>query len=219
MSKYVTHEELEHRLTDVESDFSKDSEKTSEGLKGQFSKQIAGLKNDLAKKADQSPVDHLESVLSSFFGKDIAATDQAIYASNQWLTWNPSAIAVTEGGISVLGAQIQFPWVKHIERMLGRESVDTKALKDTSDTHGRRIGHLEGVVRQVLGGQAHLAETARVSATGQANEAQRRSGDRRLRPENAEQYRQTAEGLNRLAGELDVIKERAEALERTLGSA
>ncbi|WP_089099460.1 hypothetical protein [Streptomyces hyaluromycini] len=219
MGTYVTHAELEHRLADVESDISKSSENASKTLNSQFSRQISEIKKDLTKKADQSPVDHLESVLSSFFGKDISATDQAIYASNQWFTWNPSAIAVTEGGVSILGAQIQFPWVKHIERLLGRESVDTKELKQTSDRHGERLGTLEGSVRELLHGQAHLAETARVSASGQAHEAERRSHDGRFKAENTERYRQTAEDLNRLTGELEQIRVRAEALERTIGTA
>ncbi|WP_405973608.1 hypothetical protein OG496_33675 [Streptomyces sp. NBC_00988] len=85
--------------------------------------------------------------------------------------------------------------------------------------HEAKLGEHGTAITQLARGQAHLAETARVSSAGQAHEAGRRTNDRRLTQDNREAYRRTAADLNRLGGELDRIREKAESLATAIGTA
>ncbi|MFD4508243.1 hypothetical protein [Streptomyces sp. NPDC058457] len=176
--------------------------------------------------------------------KEVAASYQTVYASMQAFKVDLDGLAATSDGISVLGAQIiKSPFASLIEKPVGSiwqsilEKSDRNAVGgfiaklfapdgtvqdfDLKNYRTKTDGHLsrhDTDISELARGQAHLAETAKASATGQAHEAERRSQDRRLRPENAERYRQTAAELNRLTGALDEIRRKADALGNSLGT-
>ncbi|MCF6523052.1 hypothetical protein [Streptomyces sp. JJ36] len=190
---------------------------------------ISELKSSLDAKAAESR-DTFESWADRTHGDDINASDQAIYASNQALKWDPSLVAlspevlsVDERGISLLGVEVTWPWTRWLQQEWeqGRPGQGSEVAGVTEESQKWRrstektLKSHSASLKELLKDRLDKAGRQRAGVERQAAAARSRRMQGLLGP-SSENLRRAA-GLDRQAAELERLEEATRGLMSALG--
>ncbi|MFG3495451.1 hypothetical protein [Streptomyces sp. NPDC047928] len=185
---------------------------------------LAQFKKDLEKEAEtaaKESKDSFETYMNDRLGADVAAADQAVYASNQIIKWDPSMLSISPEmitwdarGLHFMGVEIfRNPWVNAIERDGGyetrREEREGSAVTRLAD----RVGEQDARIRTLAEGQRALAGRAASQVEPERQRQERRRQTSRLTGRPTDASRRAAE-LRGLEQSLRRVEERADGVAR-----